>query len=360
MRTRDTGSMRLRALAFVAVLAVCTAGIAAYALRAKHRASAELATATADSAALTFTPVDVLPGASDASPRPFAVFRSTALGPSYGRVVLAYLDAGDGARGMGPMSCDRVHYASGSGICLQALRGAVTTYRGTLFDSHFKTRRTFELAGPPSRARISPDGRRAGFTVFINGQAYANPGFTTRSSIVDALSGAPLVDDLETWAVSKDGVAFKQADFNFWGVTFPHDPDRFYATLGTGGRTYLVEGRLSSHHMTVVAADVECPSLSPDDTRIAFKRRAAGGPQGQLLWHVAVLDLASGRVVVLQGESRSVDDQVEWRDTRTILYGMPVDSQRSSAETDVWAIAADDSVPSRRLLPFAFSPAVSR
>jgi hypothetical protein len=31
-------------------------------------------------------------------------------------------------------------------------------------------------------------------------------------------------------------------DINFWGVTFARAPGRFYATLGTKGHTYLVEG----------------------------------------------------------------------------------------------------------------------
>jgi len=73
-----------------------------------------------------------------------------------------------------------------------------------------------------------------------------------------------------------------------------------------------------------------------------------------------VLDLASGKVTVLASETRSVDDQVEWNGDDEILYSMPLDSQQSAAETDVWAIAADGSKPSRLLLPFAFSPAVVR
>src|SRR5262249_11786971 len=134
----------------------------------------------------------------------------------------------------------------------------------------------------------------------------------------------------------------------------------FYVTLGTGGKTFLVEGDLSTRQLRVIADDVECPSLSPDDRRIAFKHRETGGASGQFAWHIAVLELATGRIAVLKGETRSVDDQVEWNDAGEILYGMPLDSQRSAAETDVWAIAADDSTPPRRLLSYAFSPAVAR
>ena len=38
-------------------------------------------------------------------------------------------------------------------------------------------------------------------------------------------------------------MAFKSIDFNFWGVTFGRDGDRFFATLKTRGQRYLVKGR---------------------------------------------------------------------------------------------------------------------
>ena len=346
-------SMRPRALAFALVVVACLAGIAGYARHAVHQADAASATA----APLAYAALAAVP---DSSGRPVVMFRSTALGDSYGHVTLARLDDPARPREVAPIACDRVHYAAGAGVCLVAERGAVTVYRAVLFDDHFAIRKKLDLAGPPSRARVSPDGSKAAFTVFINGHAYSNPGFTTRTSIVDATSGASLVDDLEAWPVTRDGVPFKATDFNFWGVTFAHDGPRFYATLGSGGKTWLVEGDLAKHQMRVVADDVECPSLSPDGKRIAFKRREAAGASGRFLWHVAVLDLASGKVTVLASEGRSVDDQVEWNGDDEILYGMPLDSQQSAAETDVWAIAADGGTPPRRLLPFAFSPAVVR
>ena len=346
-------SMRPRALAFALVVVACLAGIAGYARHVVHQANAPAATG----APLAYAPLAAVPASSG---RPFALFRSTALGDSYGHVTLARLDDPAGPRQFAPISCDRMHYAAGAGVCLVAARGALTVYRAILFDDRFAIRKKLDLAGPPSRARVSPDGSKAAFTVFINGHAYSNPGFTTRTSIVDATSGASLVDDLEAWPVVRDGAPFKAADFNFWGVTFAHDGPRFYATLGSGGKTWLVEGDLATHQMRVVAGDVECPSLSPDGKRIAFKRRETGNAGGRILWHVAVLDLASGKVTVLASETRSVDDQVEWNGDDEILYSMPLDSQQSAAETDVWAIAADGSKPSRLLLPFAFSPAVVR
>ena len=343
---------RRRALVFVLVIAACVAGIAGYAAHVMNRSSAP-PTANATPALGTIAQVP-------ADGRPFVLYRSTALGPYYGRLAAAHLDDLDHPLGAAPLSCDRVHYAGGTGLCLEALRGAVTTYQATLFDARFARRATVPLAGPPSRTRVSPDGRRAGFTVFINGHGYSNPGFTTRTSIIDTARGDYIVDDLETWPVLRDGAPFKATDFNFWGITFPRDAARFYATLSTGGHTLLVEGEFEARRMRVIADGVECPSVSPDGQRIAFKRRDATATSGPPLWHVAVLDLATGQAKVLAGESRSVDDQIEWQDDRTLLYGMPLDAQRSAAETDVWAIAADGTGAARRVLPFAFSPAVVR
>jgi hypothetical protein len=383
-------SARLRVLVFILVVIGCAAGIAGYARHAARQAQAQAATSIAPIAQVasvasmaSITPAGSAPStdmASAARPvaaaastpartaakpapgdaRPFMLFRSTALGDSYGHVAQAWLDDPEGPRSVATLSCDRVHYAAGSGVCLTAQRGALTTYRAVLFDARFAERKTIALAGPPSRARVSPDGRKAAFTVFINGQAYSTPSFTTRTTIVDAITGDSVVDDLESWPVTRSGAAFKAVDFNFWGVTFTRDAEHFYATLGTDGKTYLVEGDFASRRMHVVADDVECPSLSPDGKRIAFKRRDTDNPGGRFYWHVAVLDLASGRMRVLAGETRSVDDQVEWNGNDEILYAMPLDSQQSSAETDVWAIGADGRTPARRLARFAFSPAVAR
>ena len=69
----------------------------------------------------------------------------------------------------------------------------------------------------------------------------------------------------------RDGVRFKAVDFNFWGVTFTSDSNRFFVTLATGGTKYLVEARVDSREGTVLRTGVECPSLSPDNTRLAYK-----------------------------------------------------------------------------------------
>ena len=105
----------------------------------------------------------------------------------------------------------------------------------------------------------------------------------------------------------------------------------------------------------VVRDGVECPSLSPDNRRIAFKKRMPGV---RLLWRIHVLDLPDGVETPL-AETRSVDDQVEWLDDATILYALP-NVGKAQPVMDVWAMPADGSGAPRMLLTNAESPAVVR
>lgn len=139
-------------------------------------------------------------------------------------------------------------------------------------------------------------------------------------------------------------------------MTFAKEPGRFYATLASGGTNYLIEGDLSARTARVLRDSVECPSLSPDGRRIAFKRRMPGI---RLLWRIHVLDLETGAETAA-AESRSVDDQIEWLDDRTILYAHPTNVQKARASMDVWAVQADGTGEPRLLVPYAESPAVVR
>ena len=140
--------------------------------------------------------------------------------------------------------------------------------------------------------------------------------------------------DLETFTVMKDGKRIQSVDFNFWGVTFARSGGRFYATLGTGGHTYLVEGDVAARTARVLRDGVECPSLSPDGTRIAFKQRVAGGGLSEVKWQLAVLPLDPPDEDHPLAETRNVDDQAEWLDDGTVLY---------SVDSDTYAVAADGS-----------------
>ena len=193
----------------------------------------------------------------------------------------------------------------------------------------------------------------AGLTVFVSGHSYAAGSFSTQTLLLDLQTGATIAD-LETFTVRREGRPFKSADFNFWGVTFAPDPNRFYATLGTGGIQYLVEGDVGQRRATVMRPGVECPALSPDGGRIAFKKRTMVG--GALIWRIAVLDLASMTERLLDGETRSVDDQVEWADDRRILYGLP--DETTPGRTSIWLLDTEGG-PASRLVDNGWSPSVS-
>lgn len=284
--------------------------------------------------------------------RPHLLFRHTAMNGAYGRVALAPLDNLNASPAVTPLACDRVHFAGGRGVCLRAERSAVVTaYRAVVFDESFAPLHDIPLPGVPSRVRVAPDGRRAGITVFRSGDSYALAGgFSTRTIVIDTETGKVL-GNLEEYAVTQNGRPFKAVDFNFWGVTFL-DANRFYATLESGRRTYLIEGNVDAKQARTVYEGVECPSLSPDQTRVVFKKKVTSGIY--LTWRVAVLDLATLRETLI-ADTRNVDDQSEWLDNDHVVYGRASETRASS--TDLWVAPADGSGSPRVLIKDAWSPA---
>jgi hypothetical protein len=137
-------------------------------------------------------------------------------------------------------------------------------------------------------------------------------------------------------------------------VTFANQPGRFYATLGTAGHTYLVRGDVETQRVEVLRDGVECPSLSPDNTRIAFKQKVDSG-LGPVQWRPAVLDVATLEDHPV-AEDRTIDDQIEWLDDGTVLYA--VDTGVGAPST--WAAPADGTGQPRLFLADADSPAVVR
>ena len=282
-------------------------------------------------------------------------FRHNLLGADYGQ--LAFIDRQRPERRqiVDQLSCEVVHVAGGRGLCLTADRGVVTTYSAISFDPEtWHTLNEIPLAGVPSRARVSANGRTGAVTVFVTGHGYDSVDFSTQTLLIDMADGSKIAD-LETFAVFRDSRIIKNADFNFWGVTFTPDGRFFYATLSTRRTHLLVRGDIEARTAKVIHEGVECPSLSPDGTRIAFKRRRIGNRQ--VTWQLYILDL-SARVETRLTEQRSVDDQLEWLDSDHVLYSVP--NNESAASTDVWIANDDASGPPRIFLQGAYSPAVVR
>jgi hypothetical protein len=305
----------------------------------------------------------------------YLLFRSTALDREYGRLDIAPAGDAAGPRAVTPLTCDRVDFAAGRGLCLSRPKvgGVFNSVSAIVFNAHFATLHTIGLAGLPSRARVAPDGRYGAVTTFVTGDSYATMGtFSTRTDIIDLTTGKVLFD-LEKLRVTNGGKPFRATDFNFWGVTFTNDSAHFYATLATGGSTYLIRGDLTSRTATVVMSNVECPSLSPDNREIAFKRRLPGTVTK---WRLSVVDLVDLRVHSL-AETRSVDDQVAWLDDGTVMYGVPEDAAENAAlnsanpgppaittgaslATDTWVVPADGRGVPHRLNTGSWSTVVVR
>jgi hypothetical protein len=240
-------------------------------------------------------------------------------------------------------------------VCL-AIATAPAGFSGYLLDDDMRVTQTIGLPGMPSRTRVSRDSTLAAYTVFVAGDSYLASGLSTRTRIVKTPFGED-VADLESFAVLHNGKEIYSPDFNFWGVTFTSDPQRFYATLGTGGRILLVEGEVASRTMRVVAEDIECPSLSPDEKHIAFKKRFGSGFDAW--WQPAVVDLATMTVRLLP-EPKHIDDQIEWLDDGHVLYAVGHSTSAAMRRADVWTIAIDGASPSSIFLADAESPAVVR
>src|SRR4051812_43972112 len=105
----------------LAVVVVVMAGLAgAFIVNAAHREAAVRRPTAA-------TTADTTLAAADVARVPHIVFRSTSLGPTYGKVGLVPLSAGDGPRAITKTDCDRVYAMTTTGICVAAERGVTTT-----------------------------------------------------------------------------------------------------------------------------------------------------------------------------------------------------------------------------------------
>jgi hypothetical protein len=282
---------------------------------------------------------------------PHIVFRTSALGAHYGQLSAVSLDDPAGARASLGLNCERTYATRTAGVCLFAKRGVVQTYGLAMLDGRLQPAGNSNLAGLPSRVRISADSSLVATTTFVGGHSYAQAAFSTETII--RRNGKSL-GNIESWRSTVDGRPLRSVDRNFWGVTFADDNDTFYATAASGTTTWLMRGSLKGKSMNSLRTDAECPSLSPNQTKIAYKKRLDSKARG--VWRLAVLDLRTGQESLL-AETRSIDDQVEWLDDDRLLYGLSRTGSEATT-SDVWMVPADGSGTPVVLIPDASSPAV--
>jgi hypothetical protein len=334
---RRGGTARVRWLAFAFIAVVVLAIGSAYLINA-FRQQADTQARPAG---------DVRNDQADVLSQPHIVFVSTQLDESNSRVAAVPLADPGGSRVVVETACARVTSDGDVGICLTADRGVMTNDRAEVLGPDLQPIEELAVNGSGSRTRIGDNGRLAATTTFITGHSYNQAGFSTETLVHDLATGDAV--NLEEFTTILDGEQSTAVDRNVWGVTFA-EGDTFFATVATGGSTWLVEGDLSERTLRSLRKDAECPSLSPDGTRIVYKKRAGGAT-----WRLHVLHLATGEEHQLE-ETRSVDDQVEWLDDKSVLYALP---RAGSATADVWVVPVDGGDP-EMLIPGASSPAVVR
>lgn len=335
--------MRRGVLVFTALCVVAAGIIAGVVYRARPAASADTAT------------IANAPPQASSERGARLYFRSAAGDQSFGK--LAYVDSSNTAlpATVVDLACEVAHASGGRGICLARDTSLLSPFVAKIFDlADHRILHTISLAGLPSRTRVARGGRIGATTVFVTGHGYDSVDFSTQTLLVDLDTGATLAD-VETFEFLANGAPIREADFNVWGVTFLDDGNTFYATLSTQRRHMLVRGDIGARQAHVIHEDVECPSVSPDGTRVAYKRRYL--EDGFVRWQLYVLDLKTMQETAL-GERRSVDDQLEWLDDGRVLYTL-IDTTGTQGNS-VWSISADGSGNAEQFLASASSPALAR
>ena len=261
---------------------------------------------------------------------------------SSGSLAVSALSDLGGARAIAGLRCERVHYAGGRGLCLVRGGGEEAESEVEIFDSRFHVDHRLSMEGAPNRARVSADGRYGAVTVFAAGEEDTDEGPSAETSIVDLETGKK-VADLDDLPLTREGKPFSSEGLHFSSVTFAGD-DRFYASLGSEATGYLLEGSLRDRDLKVIGENADSPSLSPDGTRIAFRRLVDGDGN----WRLFVLDRRTMKATRLAGDD-PIDDQAEWLDDEHVVY---------ANDNKLWEVAADGSGRPRQILSYAYSPTV--
>jgi hypothetical protein len=350
-----------RTHAFVGLVAFCAAGALVYLLVASRApqlapAATPIGMGKASSSSANTAPAT----ATTAAARRFLaaagvehsrlLFRDLDRGDTahWGRIAVESLTSAQPRRLVGSEQCERVYFEAGRGLCLAKGGGFGTLFSAEVMDAQFHVLHKIPLSGIPSRARVSRDGRYGATTTFVAGHSYASPGkFSTATLLLDLARGK-VITNLERFTVTRDGKVIDRPDMNFWGVTFTKDSNLFYATMATGHKTYLIEGNIAKRTAHTLHENVECPSLSPDGTRIAYKKLVQLAPGTPRIWHLHVLDLRTMRDIAL-AETGAIDDQAEWLGNKLVVYG--------SGES-IRAVHADGTGQAMTIVPAGDSPAV--
>jgi hypothetical protein len=282
---------------------------------------------------------------------PYLMFRTLAPAAAHDRVAMVAVGKGDRAstRVVTPLTCTRVHFGGGRGVCLiEETDGRATSHSAIVFDDRFRRLHRLALPGVPTRVRVASDGRLAAVSTYAEEESPEGERLALETVIIDTERGAVLAD-LREFAV--DGQAETIATpRDFSSVSFADDGDHFYATVSTPAMRHLVMGSVRERRLRVVAAGVASEGLSPDGQRLIVKRVSDRG-----FWQLSVLDVASMAERRLDHGTRSIDDQVDWLDDRTVIF-----HDATGTSTGIWRLSVDGQAGPELLVADAYSPVAVR
>jgi hypothetical protein len=270
------------------------------------------------------------------------IFRSREGGPNDRRMAAQALgDEGAGRILFNPR-CERIAASALYIVCLGRSRDVLRPYQSTLFDHDLRELGSVLLNGSPSRTRVSPDEKYFATTSFVVGDSYSDDVFSTRTFLHRIGAGDVALgtgDNVEDYELILNQEVYRFPDKNVWGVTFVPGQDRFFATVSMSGHRYLVDANIRERRMLALRDNVECPSLSPNGLRIAYKKRIR---DGQIVaWRFRIFDVVTGSDTEL-GETRSIDDQIAWLDDDHVLYGVPRPDGKGA---DIWSAPINGGPP---------------
>jgi hypothetical protein len=282
-------------------------------------------------------------------PPPFVIFRTLAPSAAHGRVaILALAPRAD--RRVTDLSCLRLHYAGGRGLCATYDGdGSSARYVAHVFDHRFIRGARIELDGVPTRIRIAPTASVGAITTYAEEETAAGERLASHTRIIDLQTGQS-VADLRAFAIDHHSFRPLDGPHDIASIAF-EDGDRFFATVSTASARYLAAGSLSERRLRTLRAGFANEALSPDGRRLAAKRL----DEARGFWRLSVIDLATWAERELPQGTHSVDDQVEWLDDNHLVYH-DADGDRTS----LWVVAADGSTAPRVLIKDAYSAAIQR
>ena len=247
---------------------------------------------------------------------------------------------------LGSWPASASYFAAGRGLCLRKAGTLAGVAKVRIFDADLKPRRELPLHGLPSRARVSPDGRYGAITVVRHRPLLRRPGQLLDPD--DHLRHGERARGRRPRGLrrheGRQGVRGRR--LQLLGRDLRRDDDRFYATLGTGGETYLVRGRPRERTARCCARTSSARRCRPT-ARASRSRSGSATPSG-----VAAARARPGhRQETPLAETRPIDDQAEWLDDDHVLYRVG---------EEIWEVPADGTGQRAALHGRSDSPAVVR